>query len=154
MEFALPARGSIPGEVVPFEVVEGTWQMLESLPERERGRRLDRYENTQSELAAWVQDAEGLSDLGRETLEYLCFELAQMFDQAFGERFGSVGFAALEEAAPAEADRLQPYVVDYLDESLEEAEEEDEEEGLSPEERESVEALGRRAIVAMTRSLA
>lgn len=153
MEYALPARGSIPGEVVPFEVVEGTWQMLESLPERERGRRLDRFENVQSELVAWVQDRDGLSDLGQEALGYLCFEMAQMFDQAFAERFGAVDFSALEGATPEEADRLQPYVVDYLEESLDEAEEE-EAEGLAPDERARIEALGRRAIVAMTKAVA
>lgn len=153
MEYALPARGSIPGEVVPFEVVEGTWQMLQSLPERERARRLDRYENSQSELAEWARSAEALSDVGLETLEYLCFELAQMFDQAFGARFGAVPFAALEAAAPAEVDRLQPYAVDYLEESLDEAEEDEEEEGLPAEERATVEELGKRAIVAMTRAL-
>lgn len=153
MEFSLPARGSIPGDTVPFEVVEGTWQMLESLPERERARRIDRYENTQSELAAWAQDAEELSDLGRETLEYLCFELAQIFDQAFAERFGPVRFLALESAEAGEAQKLQPYAVDYLEESLDEAEDEDEEEALAADERERIEALGRRAIVAMTRAV-
>lgn len=152
MEYALPARGSIPGEMVPFEVVEGTWQMLESLPEREERRRLDRYENVQSELVAWIQDLEDLSDLGREALAYICFELAQMFDHAFGPRFGSVRLEDLLDASPEEAERLQPYAVDYLVECLDEAEEEDAE-GLSAEERERIEALGRRAIVAMTRAV-
>ncbi len=151
LEYALPARGSIPGDVVPFEVVEGTWQMLQSLTERERSRRLDRYENTQSELAEWARSVEGLSEIAEETLEYLCFELAQMFDQAFGERFGSVEYGALVSAETGEVDRLQPYVVDYLEESLDEAEEE--EEGLPAEERATVEALGKRAIVAMTRAI-
>lgn len=152
MEHRLPARGSIPGDVVPFEVVEGTWQMLQSLPERELGRRHDRYDNLQSQLTEWAGNVEGLSEPGRETLDYLCFELVQMFDQAFGERFGEVRFADLDGADPREADRLQPYAVDYLQETLDEAEEE-EEEGLPPEERPIVEDACRRAIVAMTRAV-
>lgn len=151
MEYALPARGSIAGAVVPFEVVEGTWQMLESLPERERSRRIDRYENTQSELSEWARSAEDLSEIGQETLEYLCFEMAQIFDQAFGDRFGRVEYGTLEASGPEEVDRLQPFVVDYLEESLDEAEEEG---GLSPEERGVVEEMGKRAIVAMSRAVA
>lgn len=146
---ALPLQGSIEGRQVPYEVVEGIWQLLASLAPRERTRRQDRYANLQSELSEWARLAEGLSGVGQEILEYLCFELAEMFDHAFGRRFGAVSWKALEEATPGDADRLQPYAADYLSESLEEAEDEDDE-ALEHEERVLVEALGRRAIVAMT----
>jgi len=149
--YRLPPRGSVPGDVVPFEVVEGTWQMLQSLPEKELQRRIDRYENVFSELATWPDVVAGLSDEARDALDQLCFELAQIFDQAFGNRLGAVGIAELEAADPAEADRLQPYVVDFLEETLDE--EEDEEGGLSPEDRRAVAEAGRRAIVAMTRAV-
>ncbi|MFO7156438.1 MAG: hypothetical protein DIU72_007490 [Pseudomonadota bacterium] len=149
--YRLPPRGSVSGDVVPFEVVEGTWQMLQSLPEKELKRRLDRYENTLSELAAWPDLLEGLSDEARDALDQLCFELAQMFDQAFGDRFGEVRLVDLETADPDQAERLQPYAVDFLEEALDE--EEEEEGGLASSERRAVAAAGRRAIVAMTRAV-
>lgn len=145
----LPPRGSVEGREVPHEVVEGTWMLLADLVPRERTRRHDRYGNVQSELSEWARLADGLSGVGQETLELLCFELAEMFDHAFGDRFGAVRYRALEAAAGDDADRLQPYAADYVAETLDEAEDEVEE-GLTDEERRQVEAYARRAIVAMT----
>lgn len=145
----LPPRGSVQGVEVPHEVVEGTWQLLAELVPRERTRRQDRYSNLQSELSEWARMAEGLSGVGQETLEFLCFELAEMFDHAFDKRFGGVSFRALEAASGDEADRLQPYAADYVSETLDEAEDE-EEEALSGDERLLVESYARRALVAMT----
>jgi len=145
----LPPRGSIEGKEVPHEVVEGTWMLLADLAPRERTRRQDRYGNVQSELSEWARMAEGLSGVGQETLELLCFELAEMFDHAFGDRFGAVRFRALEGASSEEADTLQPYAADYVAETLDEAEDE-EEEGLTDDERRVVERYARKAIVAMT----
>lgn len=144
----LPPRGSLPGNLLPFEVVEGTWQRLADFSPRERTRRQDRYANGQPELAEWARTVEGLSGVGQETLEYLCFELAEMFDHAFAERFMAVRFGQLEGALPEEAERLQPYAMDYLLETLDEAE--DEEEPLPDEDRAMIEKWGRKAIVAMT----
>lgn len=147
----LPPRGTVAGDVLPFEVVEGTWQKIADLPARERTRRQDRYMNLQPELAEWARTLDGLSGVGQETLEYLCFEIAEMFDQAFAERFGAVSFQDLFQCVPEEADQLQPYAVDYLLETLDEAE--DEEEPITAEDREAIEAAARRAIVAMTRAV-
>jgi len=145
----LPPRGSVQGREVPYEVVEGTWKHLADLVPRERTRRHDRYSNVQSELSEWARVAEGLSGVGQETLELLCFELAEMFDHAFGDRFGAVRYRALEAASGEDADRLQPYAADYVAETLDEAEDEAEE-GLTEAERRQVEVYARRAIVAMT----
>lgn len=145
----LPPRGSIAGKEVPYEVVEGTWQEIADLPPRERTRKQDRYANTQSELAEWARTVEGLDGAAQESLEYLCFELAEMFDNAFGDRFGAVRYRQLETADGNEADGLQPYAADYVAETLDEAEDEGDE-PLSGEEREILERYARRAIVAMT----
>ncbi|HEY0839300.1 MAG TPA: hypothetical protein VGD74_03870, partial [Vulgatibacter sp.] len=145
----LPPRGSIEGREVPHEVVEGTWMLLADLAPRERTRRHDRYSNLQSELSEWARLADGLSGVGQETLELLCFEIAEMFDHAFGDRFGAVRFRTLESTSGDEADRLQPYAADYVAETLDEAEDEDEE-ALTSDERRKVEAHARRALVAMT----
>lgn len=145
----LPPRGSIRGREVPYEVVEGTWQEIADLPPRERTRKQDRYSNTQSELGEWARTVEGLDGAAQEALEYLCFELAEMFDNAFGDRFGAVRYKQLEVADVADADKLQPYAADYIAETLDEAEDE-EDEPLSGEERGILEGYARRAIVAMT----
>lgn len=145
----LPPRGSVPGREVPYEVTEGTWQLLADMPPRERTRRQDRYANTQSELAEWARTVEGLEPAAQETLEYLCFELAEMFDHAFGDRFGRVRLRSLLSADPDSADRLQPYAADYVAEAIEDAEEE-EEEPISAEELALLEKYARQALVAMT----
>ena len=148
----LPPRGSIEGNQVPYEVCEGTWQVLADMPPRERTRRQDRYANTQSELAEWARTVEGLDAPAQETLEYLCFELAEMFDHAFGDRFGQVRLRELLKADADEADKLQPYAADYAAETLEEAEDE-EEEAISPDELTFLEKYTRQALVAMTRAV-
>ena len=145
----LPPRGSVQGREVPYEVSEGIWQLLAQMPPRERTRRQDRYTNTQSELAEWARTVEGLGPAAQETLEYLCFELAEMFDHAFGDRFGRVRLRALMEADPDRADELQPYAADYVAEAIEDAEDE-EEEPISPEELALLEKYARKALVAMT----
>ncbi len=145
----LPPRGSVAGAEVPHEVVEGTWQLLAGLPARERTRRQDRYQNIQSELSEWARLAEGLSGVGQETLEFLCFELAEMFDHAFDRRFGAVRFRTLESISGEDADRLQPYAADYVAETLDEAEDEDEE-ALTRDERMLIEGYARRALLGMT----
>ena len=147
----LPPRGSVEGTQVPYEVSEATWQVLADMQPRERTRHQDRYANTQSELAEWARTVDGLDGAAQETLEYLCFELAQMFDNAFGDRFGAVRLRELEKANPDEADAMQPYVADYVAESLEEAED-DEEEPISAEELGLVDKYARKAIVAMSRA--
>lgn len=145
----LPPRGSVSGKELPYEVVEGTWQLLADMPPRERTRRQDRYSNVQSELGEWARTVEGLDGAAQETLEYLCFELSEMFDHAFGDRFGTVRFRDLEKADAAQADGVQPYAADYVAETLDEAEEE-EDETLTADEREILEGYARRALVAMT----
>ena len=147
----LPPRGSVAGTEVPYEVCEATWQVLADMPPRERTRVQDRYANLQSELAEWARTVDGLDGAAQETLEYLCFELAQMFDNAFGDRFGAVRLRELEKANPDEADALQPYAADYVAETLEEAEDE-EEEAVTPEELALLDRFARKALVAMTRA--
>lgn len=147
----LPPRGSVAGTQVPYEVTEATWQVLADMPARERTRVQDRYANTQSELAEWARTVDGLDGAAQETLEYLCFELAQMFDNAFGDRFGGVRLRELEKATAGEADALQPYAADYVAESLEEAEDDDVE-PITPDELALVDQYARKAIVAMTRA--
>ncbi len=147
----LPPRGSIEGTQVPVDIVDATWQLIGDMPPRERTRLQDRYANTQSELAEWARTVEGLDAPAQETLEYLCFEVAQMFDNAFGDRFGGVRIRELEKANADEADALQPYAADYVAETLEEAEEDDEE-AVSPDELTLLERYARKALVAMTRA--
>src|SRR5690606_13374824 len=86
MEHRLPARGSIPGDVVPFAGVERPCLMLQSLPERELGRLHDRDVTRQAWLAGWAGRVEGRSGSGRESLDYLCFGRVPMFVQGWGER--------------------------------------------------------------------
>lgn len=148
----MPPRGSIEGSVVPWEVTEGTWQLLADLPPRERTRRQDRYANVQSELAEWARTVEGLEPAAQETLEYLCFELAEMFDHAFGDRFRGVKMRSLFDADPDQADRLQPYAADYVAEAIEDAEDE-ESEPISEEELALLEKYARQALVAMSAAI-
>lgn len=148
----LPERGSAEGTVVPWEVTEGIWQLLADLPPRERTRRQDRYANVQPELAEWARTVEGLGPAAQELLEYLCFELAEMFDHAFADCFGAVRIRELLQADGDEAERLQPYATDYAIETLEEAEE-SEEEAISAEEIALLDGYVRRAIVAMTKAV-
>lgn len=145
----LPPKGSVPGTEVPVEVVEGTWQKLASLPSRERTRQQDRYINLQPELAEWARTVEGLSGVAQETLEYLCFELSEMFDNAFGPRMQAVRYRDLVDASPDEAPELQPYAYDYLLDTLDEAEIDDEE-ALLPDERQHIEHYAQQALVALT----
>jgi len=147
----LPPRGSIEGTQVPYEVTEATWQSLADMQPRERTRHQDRYANTQPELAEWARTVDGLDAAAQETLEYLCFELAQMFDNSFGDRFGAVRLRELEKANPDEADTLQPYAADYVAETLEEAED-DEEEPISRDELALIDRYARKALVAMTKA--
>ncbi len=148
-EVELPPRGSVAGIELPYEITEVTWQVLADMQPRERTRRQDRYANMQSELAEWARTVDGLDGAAQETLEYLCFELAEMFDNAFGDRFGAVRLRDLLNAEPAAADKVQPYAADYVAESLEEAEE-DEEEPIGPDELKLLERYARQALVAMT----
>jgi hypothetical protein len=150
-EVQLPPRGSVQGNQVPVEIVDATWQLLGEMQPRERTRHQDRYANTQSELAEWARTVEGLEAPGQELLEYLCFELAQMFDNAFGDRFAGVRLRELEGANADEADALQPYAADYVAETLEEAEDE-EDEAVTADEIALLDRYARRAIVAMTRA--
>jgi hypothetical protein len=144
----LPPRGSVAGPQIPAEVVDAVWQHLDDLPARERTRRQDRYANVQSDLSEWSRRVPALSGVAEETLAHLCFELHEMFDVAFGDRLGGVAYRALEQGDPQAAAALQPHVLAYVTESLEEAE--DEHEGLPAAERGEVERRAAQASAAHT----
>ncbi len=142
-----PVRGSIEGPEIPPELVDATWRWIDALPNREKVRERDRYENVQPDLAEWAR-SRALPGVAQDVLERLVFELSECFDRAFGERYGLVKFRVLTSAEPGEARRLQPAAVAYVDESLAEVEA-DEESPIEPGERGKVERLLLQGIVAM-----
>lgn len=148
----LPPRGSAQGDRVPAELVELVWHGLDELAPREQARRLDRYENVQSELAEWPANTEGLSGSGQETLALLCFELHEIFDAAFGDRLGPVRFREILAADPAAAVTRQPDLVAYVAQALDLAEAA-ELEPLAAEERPAVEEAALKAVVGLDLAL-
>lgn len=147
-----PVRGSLAGPELPPEFVDTAWRWLDALPNREKVRVRDRYENAQPDLAEWARSA-GLPGVAQDVLERLIFELSEFFDRAFGDRYGLVKFRVLAAAHASEGRRLQPAVAAYLDESLAEVEA-DEEAPIEPGVRDELERLPLRALAAMCAAVA
>jgi hypothetical protein len=122
----LPERGSQVGDVLSPELVEGVWTALADAPPRELQRRRDRFTNVQPDLVAWLESVP-VNDAGSLALQDLAFETWAMFDHAFGERLGTVGFRDVRdlESEPPPLPEVQPALSAYLVEQLELAAEED-----------------------------
>jgi hypothetical protein len=116
----LPGRGTAIGRELSLDLVEAVWRHLAALPEREIRRRRDRFANAQSDLSAWL-DAVPLPAAGGLAAADLVFEAWAMFDQAYGDRLGAVGYqdlAALEKEPPpleSEQPALAVYAAEQLD---------------------------------------
>jgi len=136
----LPERGAVSGRMLPPEVVEAVWQHLAALPERERRRWRDRFENAQAHLVAWLDGAR-VPPSGALAAGDLAFEAWAMFDQAFGERLGSASWKALRARAsePPPLESTQPVLATYAAEVLDVLEDEDR--TFSAEERAQVERV-------------
>jgi hypothetical protein len=147
-----PVRGAVEGKEIPPELVDATWRWLDALPNREKVRGRDRYENAQPDLAEWAR-TQGLDGVAQDVFERLVFELSEMFDRAFGERYGLVKFRSLLGAAPEEGRRAQPAVAAYVDEFLAEVEADDEA-PIEPGQRSEVERLALAALAAMDGAVA
>lgn len=142
-----PRRGSIAGPEIPRDLVDATWRWLDALPNREKVRRRDRFENAQPDLAEWVR-SQGLPGVAQDVLERLVFELSEMVDRAFGDRYGLVPFRTLGGALPQGGQKAQPAVAAYVDEVLAEVEA-DAEAPIEPGERVVIERRALQALAAM-----
>jgi len=122
----LPRRGAVAGEELTPEVVEAVWKHLAAMPEREKRRLRDRFENAQPDLAAWLE-ALPLPPEAGVAAQDLGFEAWAMFDVAFGDRVGAVAFKDLRaiEAEPPPAEAVQPALAAYAAEALDLVQEDD-----------------------------
>lgn len=145
----LPERGSRPGDVLEADLVQAVWTALADESPRELQRRRDRFTNVQPDVAAWVESVP-VNDAGSLTLQDLAFEAWAMFDQAFGERLGTVEFRDLRdlEKEPPLLAEVQPALSAYIAEQLELASEE--EPSFDPETRAQVERALSALVAAFT----
>jgi hypothetical protein len=136
----LPERGSVPGDLVPADLVEAAWRSLAAAAPREVQRRRDRFQNVQPDLLAWLEAAP-LPEAGALAATDLAFETWAMFDQAFGDRLAAVDFKELREVAnePPPIAEAQPAIAAYVDEQLDNLADEDP--AFGPQERAQVEKV-------------
>ncbi|HVO18265.1 MAG TPA: hypothetical protein VMU15_03360 [Anaeromyxobacter sp.] len=140
----LPERGSQAGDVLSADLVERVWTSLADSPPREVQRKRDRFQNSQPDLWAWLESL-ALPQPAAVAVQDLAFEAWAMFDQAFGERLGTVAYRDLRELEkePPPLDQVQPALAAYAAEQLELAG--DEEPALDPAAR----AQAERALAAL-----
>jgi hypothetical protein len=145
----LPERGSVPGELLPADVVDAGWRNLAAAAPRELQRRRDRFANVQPDLVAWLE-ATPLPDAGAAAALELAFEAWAMLDQAFGDRLAAVEYHDLRdlEAEPPPLDATQPALAAYVDEQLEILADEDP--AFGPAERGQVEKALAAAVASLT----
>jgi hypothetical protein len=148
----LPERGSISGDVVPAELVDGAWRHLAATPPRELQRRRDRFMNVQPDLVAWLEAAP-LPESGALAAMDLAFEVWAMLDQAFGDRLEAVEFRDLREleGEPPPIAEPQPAIARYVEEQLDILADDDP--SFGPEERAQVEKAIAAATAALTRAV-
>jgi len=148
-----PDRGSVDGQVLPPAFVELAWRWLAALPERERSRLRDRFQNAQPDLDAWLSEVE-LPDVGGLATHDLAFEAWAMFDRAFDERLGDLDWKELREleAEPPALESVQPALAAYVDEQLDNLQDEEPEFGAP--ERAQVERVVATVGAALTRAVA
>ncbi len=122
----LPERGATPGDTLPPWLVEAVWRHLAALPARELQRRKDRFQNVQPDVVAWLE-ATPLPEAGALSAMDLAFESWAMFDEAFGDRLGTVEYRNLRELEkePPSVENTQPALAAYVDEQLENLADED-----------------------------
>jgi hypothetical protein len=128
----LPERGGHGGDVLTADLVETVWKNLAAAAPRELQRRRDRFQNAQPDIAAWL-DTLPLPDAASVAAHDLAFEAWVMFDQAFGDRLGSVEYRELRtlEKEPPPLETIQPALAGYVGEQLETLADDDPE--LTPE---------------------
>lgn len=136
----LPERGAADDEVLEPELVDAVWRHLAAAPPREAQRRRDRFANAQPDLLAWLE-ATPLPASGGLAAMDLAFEAWVMFDQAFGDRLGSVDYRDLRELErePPALEETQPALAAYVAEQLENLGDEDA--AFGPGERAQVERV-------------
>lgn len=147
-----PERGTLQGDRLTDDQVEATWRYLASLPERERRRLHDRFENGQPHLSAWL-DLADLPETGGRAAAELVFEAWAMFDQGFDERLGTPTFDEIQavEAEPPPLESEQPALAAYVAEQLDNLTDEDPAFGAA--ERAQVERVVAAASAALTRAV-
>lgn len=148
----LPERGLEQGDRLAPEVVESVWRHLDALPERERRRKEDKFQNVQPDLAAWLDDVP-LPAAGGLAARDLAFEAWAMFDQAFGDRVQAVEWKELKalESEPPPAESEQPALAAYAAEQLDLLADEDPDFG--EEQRAQVERVIAAVVAALTRAV-
>lgn len=136
----LPERGAAEGADLEPELVDAVWRHLAASPPRDVQRRRDRFANAQPDLLAWLE-ATPLPESGGLAAMDLAFETWAMFDQAFGERLGTVDYRDLRELErePPALEETQPALAAYVAEQLDNLADEDRAFGL--EERAQVERV-------------
>lgn len=122
----LPERGATPGDTLPPWLVEAVWRHLAALPPRELQRRKDRFQHVQPDVVAWLE-ATPLPESGALSAMDLAFESWSMFDEAFGDRLGTVELRTLRELEkePPGIPDTQPALAAYVEEQLDNLSEED-----------------------------
>ncbi|MBS2026852.1 MAG: hypothetical protein JST54_03020 [Deltaproteobacteria bacterium] len=131
---------AIEGATIPDEFVQAALGALTTLPEKERGRQRDRFEQRESELCESLRQLK-LSDGAEQAGLDLSFELWLLCGWALGERAGRTAFKALRDP-PQEGSQpaLERFIAEWLGEA-----ELDEDDPLKPEERQKLEPFLRRA---------
>ncbi len=136
------APAPVSGREIDDAFVEAAFHFIEALPERERQKRFDRFEQRESEYLQalhLLKLSAGAEQVGLD----LGFELFVIAELALGERVGRTDFASLRSTQTSKA-QPQPALSRYLEEWLAEAML-DEQEPLSAEERARLEPLIRAA---------
>ncbi len=136
----LPERGAADDDVLDAELVDAVWRHLAAAAPREVQRRRDRFANAQPDILAWLE-ATPLPDSGGLAAMDLAFEAWAMFDQAFGDRLGSVDYRDLRELErePPALEERQPAFAAYVAEQLDNLADEDA--AFGPAERAQVERV-------------
>ena len=148
----LPERGSLEGDHLTAELVETVWKNLAAASPREQQRRHDRFQNAQPDLAAWL-DTLALPDDAAVAAQDLAFEAWAMFDQAFGERLGTVEYREVRalEKEPPPLESVQPALGAYVAEQLDVLADEDPD--ITPEAAAQVERTIATLAAALTRAV-
>jgi hypothetical protein len=136
----IPPPPEVEGALIPDGFVQAALGALTTLPEKERTRQRDRFEQRESELCDAIRQM-NLSPGAEQAGLDLAFEVWLLCGWSLGARAGRCDFSALQKPTPQGS---QPALDRFIAEWLGEAEL-DEEEPLSASERQKLEPLLRMA---------
>lgn len=126
--------------VVTDEFVEAAFKSLTTIPEKERQRQKDRFEQRESEWVELIRRL-GLQPMSEEAALECAFELWLVCGWALGPKLGRTDFTRLRSPAPKGTQpALDRFIADWLGEA-----ELDEDEPMTPEDRQKAEPLLRAA---------